>query len=458
MRHLWYSGLILFLLLSVFLIQKPILLILLLFGAIFFLYTVQIDFQYRDIHLVGLAFFSAIALPPISALPGMPNVRVEELIIFLILPLFFFFRNRRIEDRYLKYFLYSLIGFAAAIVFSLNYGKYFLGVPTSLNDYFEVLKVIKFFIAVLIISRLNLNKEDLYKLLYVIVFSFVISAVIGIMQFYGILGFERITAPYYAMERIYDIHNRMMGTFFNPNTYGTALTIGVVIVVALSYYEKNFGRKTGLIAIAVILSFTVALTQSRTAVVVLLLAVILLTALNFIKKQFTVKQLLIIIGVFTVLLLAIVSLLADQILTRFMGLGEIGEDLSWQMRLLAWYLNLTIFSESMVFGWGPAKLIHTTIVDSEYILILRRYGIVGFLIYILIYFIPLIRAFVMQKLKGIRELMGQIIFTATFVFLISNITNPLFHEIQYMGLWAMLIGIFFALPLKEDSRKSLNSG
>lgn len=377
----------------------------------------------------------------------MPNVRVEELIIFLILPLFFFFRERKFEDRYLNYFLYSLIALSTTIIFSINYGKYFLGVPTSLNDYFEVLKVIKFFIAVFIVSRLNLTNDDIYKLLYVIIFSFILSAVIGLMQFYGILGFERITAPYYAMDRIYDIHNRMMGTFFNPNTYGTALTIGVVVVLALSFYEKNYRKKTGLIAIAVILSFTIALTQSRTAVVVLFMAIILLTALNFIKKQFTVKHLLIIIGVFTVLMLVIVSLLADQILTRFMTLGEIGEDMSFQMRLLAWYLNLTIFSESMVFGWGPAKLIHTTIVDSEYILILRRYGIVGFSIYILVYFIPLIRAFVLQKMKGIREIMGQIIFTATFVFLIGNITNPLFHEIQYMGMWAILIGMFFAIPL-----------
>ena len=451
LKQIWVSALVLLLLLSVFIIQKPILLILLLFIGSLSWYSLTIDFQYKDVHLVAFLLFSSILLPPVTSLPGLPDIRIEELFFFLFLPLLLFRNNKNtIRDRLSIYFLYALIAFGSAVFISTYYGKFMLGVPVSLSDHFELLKIFKLFIVVFVTSRLKLSHRDIYRLLYVVVFSFLLSAIIGLMQFYGVLGFDQITAPFYAAERIYDVHNRMMGTFYNPNTYGTALTLGAVTTMGLLYHEKKAFRRLFLSSAVILFAFCIALTQSRTAVIVVIFAFIIITLLNFIKKQFTIKQFFVIVAITTVVLLGIIGLLADQVLTRFMALGDIAEDMSWKMRLLAWYLNLTIFSESIFFGWGPAKMIHTTIVDSEYILVLRRYGLIGFSFYILLYFIPLLRSFKMQKLTGIRELAGQIIFVSTLVFLIANITNPLFHEIQFIDLWALLLGIFFAISLNSD--------
>lgn len=449
LKQVWFSALVLLLLSSVFVIQKPILLLVLLFVSFVLLYSLKIEFQYKDVHIVGFVLFASILLPPISALPGLPNIRIEELFFLLVFPLLILRKRHKKHDLYVTFFFYALIAFSISILISIYYGKFVLGVPTSLNDHFELLKVIKLFIVVFALSRFNLSNKNIYNLLYVIVFSFLLSAIIGLMQIYGILGFDQITAPFYAAERIYDVHNRMMGTFFNPNTYGTALTLGSVVSLGLLFYEKKPGRRFFLIATVILFAFCIALTQSRTAVIVVIFAIIVITLLNFINKQFSVKYLIIILGLTTVVLLGIAGLLADQILIRFMALGDISEDMSWKMRLIAWYLNLTLFSESIMFGWGPAKLIHTTIVDSEYILILRRYGLIGFSFYILLYFIPLVRSFIMQRMTGIKELMGQIIFASTLIFLIANITNPLFHEIQFMNLWALMIGIFFAIPMNN---------
>jgi hypothetical protein len=451
LKQIWVSAVVLLFLLSVFIIQKPILLILLLFISFIAWHSLSIDFQYKDVHLVAFLLFASILLPPITALPGFPDIRVEELFFFLLFPLLLLQKNKKNQDSFLRYFLYALLAFGGAVFVSIYYGKFVLGVPLSLSDHFELLKVFKLFIVVFLISRLNLSQKNIYTLLYVIVFSFLLSAIIGLMQFYGILGFDQITAPFYAAERIYDVHNRMMGTFYNPNTYGTALTIGAIVSLGLLFYEKKTNRRIFLFLTVILLAFSIALTQSRTAVVVVLFAFILITLLNFIRKQFSVKKLLIILIVTTIVLLGITGLLADQILIRFMALGDISEDMSWKMRLLAWYLNLTLFSESILLGWGPAKMIHTTIVDSEYILILRRYGLIGFSFYILLYFIPLLRSYMIQKMGGIKELIGQIVFVSTTVFLIANITNPLFHEIQFMDLWALLLGIFFAVSLNSEN-------
>lgn len=448
-KHFWFSALFLLILALVIMIQEPVLLAVLFSSTLFLWYSIHINFKYKAFHLISFLIFSSIVLPPITVFPG-PDIRVEELFYFLVFPLLIIYKEKPAGDIYLTYFAYSVLAFGAAIVISLNYGKYFLGVPTSLNDYFELLKVLKLFIVVITISRFKLTKKEIHRLLYVVVFSFLLSTFIGLMQYYGLLGFDRITAPYYFAERLYDVHNRMMGTFFNPNTYGTAVTLGIIVNLVLFFYESKPDRKLFLVLSAGILAFTIALTQSRTALIVLFIAFLSILFLNVAKRQLRVKQIIKILGFTTILLLIIASLLSEQIMTRFLSLADISLDMSWNMRLMAWYLNLQLFFDSFLLGWGPAKIIHTSIVDSEYILILRRYGLIGFSIYMLIYFIPLVRAYIMSRNEKIKGLMGQIVVAGTLIFLIGNITNPLFHEIQFMDFWALLLGVFFALPLTEN--------
>jgi len=449
-HHLWITGLIILIFLSVFIFQQPILIAVLFLFSLLIWYCLYIEFKFRSIHLVGLLLFSSVVLPPIDALPGLPEIRPEEIVFFVVFPILLFFINKKTTNRYLTYFLYAVITFGIAIFLSIQYGRFIMGIPVSMNDYFELLKIFKLFVVVYLISNLKFSHKNLYVILYILLFSFLFSAIIGLMQFYGILGMEKITAPYFLQERIYDVHNRMMGTFFNPNTYGTAMTIGAVVAVALIFHEKKMRSKLILLTTAVTIAFCIALTQSRTAIVVLFFSIFLVTVSTFVKNRLSIRQLLLIITSVIIISLALASMLTDQILTRFLALGNIMEDMSWQMRLLAWYFNLNLFLESMWLGWGPAKLAHTTIVDSEYILILRRYGLIGFSAYMLTYLIPLVKSFKMLNYSGIKFLIGQIVFVTTIVFLIANITNPLFHEIQFMDLWAILLGVFFAVPVNDE--------
>lgn len=449
-HHLWITGLIILIFLSVFIFQQPILIAVLFLFSLLIWYCLYIEFKFRSIHLVGLLLFSSVVLPPIDALPSLPEIRPEEIVFFVVFPILLFFINKKTTNRYLTYFLYAVITFGIAIFLSIQYGRFIMGIPVSMNDYFELLKIFKLFVVVYLISNLKFSHKKLYVILYILLFSFLFSAIIGLMQFYGILGMEKITAPYFLQERIYDVHNRMMGTFFNPNTYGTAMTIGAVVAVALIFHEKKMRSKLILLTTAVTIAFCIALTQSRTAIVVLFFSIFLVTVSTFVKNRLSIRQLLLIITSVIIISLALASMLTDQVLTRFLALGNIMEDMSWQMRLLAWYFNLNLFLESIWLGWGPAKLAHTTIVDSEYILILRRYGLIGFSAYMLTYLIPLVKSFKMLNYSGIKFLIGQIVFVTTIVFLIANITNPLFHEIQFMDLWAILLGVFFAVPVNDE--------
>ena len=55
-----------------------------------------------------------------------------------------------------------------------------------------------------------------------------------------------------------------------------------------------------------------------------------------------------------------------------------GENTSMLIRYLRWKEAFELFLKSPILGWGPAKSIHTTIVDGEHFMLLRRYGLLGY--------------------------------------------------------------------------------
>jgi hypothetical protein len=56
--------------------------------------------------------------------------------------------------------------------------------------------------------------------------------------------------------------------------------------------------------------------------------------------------------------------------------------MSWPVRLQIWEENFNIFLGSPVFGWGPGKASMSQALDSEWLLLLRRYGIVRVTIFV----------------------------------------------------------------------------
>ncbi|MFO8140857.1 MAG: hypothetical protein R6T87_03000 [Marinobacter sp.] len=266
LSHLWMTAVLIFSFAIIFALQQPLLLLVILFISISAWIVARTELQIKDSHIAGAVLFSAIVLPPLSSLPGLPDIRLEELLFFLLFPLLILKKEPPGNDKLYKLFVIAVIAFGSAILFSILYGRYILGVPVIGRDYFELLKLFKLFIVVVAFARFDLNKNDISRLLYLTVISFLISSTLGLMQFYGILGFERITGPYYFAERIYDVYNRMMGTFSNPNTYGTVLTLGTVVTAVLVFYEKEVHRKITLSFLVLLFSFTIALTQSRTAI------------------------------------------------------------------------------------------------------------------------------------------------------------------------------------------------
>jgi len=94
------------------------------------------------------------------------------------------------------------------------------------------------------------------------------------------------------------------------------------------------------------------------------------------------------------------------------------------------------FTQAPLFGWGPAKMIHSTIIDSELALIMQRYGILGFISFGLFYVYLYRRAFILRRYKN---LFADLTIVMGLIFMVVMFTNNVFSGYQLMSIFILLI-------------------
>ena len=132
----------------------------------------------------------------------------------------------------------------------------------------------------------------------------------------------------------------------------------------------------------------------------------------------------------------------------FMRIGSalnLATDTSWQTRLVIWENHLDIWKQSPLFGWGPGKATMTVTVDNEWLLLLRRYGALGVLVFILWF------AGIYRTLSRIgRETKNN--YTETFcaalqatliAYAIYMIPAGVYHSLQLMPVLLILLGLAY---------------
>lgn len=454
--HIWFTAIVILSITAIVVLQQPLLLAGLFLAGVILLVLGATELKLKDWQILALLFFIIIVLPPLSSKGSLRVLRPEVFFFLTLFPYLILTRPAiHKADKLFRIFLYSLAVFAVYILFSIIFARVYLDTPVSGSDFLEIFKYLMFIVILLGVFKLELTEQNINRLLYAIVGFFLIAAILAMFMFYGVLGTDYTLGPLYFYNRLHDVHERLMGTFFNPNTFGTALSIAAVVALGLFFHAKKTGRKVLMLLIIGILTYSVFLTQSRTAFITLALAYLTFGVIHTFSGNFSFKQMAVTIASFAVIIALTLSILSDAFIDRILSVGDITDDLSWQMRMAAWYFNLYVFTDSMIFGLGPAKAVYTGIVDNEYILILRRYGLVGFFIHCFIYLIPMIRSILFFNKRGVTLLIAQIVFVSSVVLLVSNITSQPFHEIQLMSYWFIFLGIFFILPLSNDPQEKI---
>lgn len=150
------------------------------------------------------------------------------------------------------------------------------------------------------------------------------------------------------------------------------------------------------------------------------------------------------VAVFAVLIF--IFILPESITWRIKEIFTLSSTNSWQARLKNWDEYLQYFIKHPVLGVGSVKSIqYVRHPDNEWLLLLKRYGLVGATYFMLMFIIPI--ALNWNRLK--RDIIGKIfiaITIGTFVYMIPAIA---FHSFQLMSIMMILAALALVNPKKK---------
>nr|PZN09006.1 MAG: hypothetical protein DIU64_09530 [Caldicoprobacter oshimai] len=408
--------------------------------------------------LSAFAVFTGLLIlsPPVSIATTLPSIRFDEImLVFLLIRLFY-------EDPYgfLKQnaviikLLFLIVAYG---VISILHSFLFLNYIPSIGDFFEIARFIEYGIAVMVAKTVasNVSKKDMENFFnYFIFFSFVFI-LFCFYQFFNLFHFNGNISLLYTHElHVYALnkYRRVIGTVANPNSAGFFLNAIFFYLICRLFFLSQQERKAAIWAEALLAAGAFAAllcTLSRTNILAnfVCLAWFIIfkskeKASRWMKK---VTLTLLIIGVAIVIAFFIFD---ESFRMRMISGFDIINDRSLVARFQRWAEVLQEIAQSPLLGWGPAKNLFdiASPVDNEYLLILRKYGIIGFCFYLLGYYLIYRQASAAEKLSETKwlGLFEKCIFLC---FVITNITGGILYHIQIMPF--LLVMITFASGIRR---------
>ena len=405
-----------------------------------------------------LIVLSTLLFPNVKLGEGLPSVQFVDFLLPIIG--FIVFKNwYKVVWR--KFFTIILI-FGAYIILSIVVNSRI----TSVKDYFEIFKLIKFLLIVLFFSIVEINN---YK-------NNIFYPIFGLLVLFNLFHYFNLFGVNYLIEHYYNggVHielfgldslgavstKRMIGAIGNPNTNAI-----IFLFFASIFYpeKKKFSFELIVFFSAIFLFF---LCQSRTG----FFALFLMISFDVINKLYILKTfnkwsmipivLVVIAYSFSYLFSSniieteryVSSRSFDQIPKESKVLNketyinsifssEVTHTGSVKGRVEIWKHLFSMVKKKPIFGHGPDKdyfYDNKLYAENEYILYLWRYGVIGLLFYILFY--------VYLFYKGItflRLTQGVLLSFLAIILIITALTNAPLSSREILVFLAVLIGLLF---------------
>lgn len=387
--------------------------------------------------LVCLFLLGAVFIPELN-LPGY-TLRTP----FLGAPVIFLLYLMKLSQGKLQvgWQLNCLLLMTLTVVLSVLWGYASLGVPYVFGDFAETFKFLQFVPYVLIFPLLNSDRLGKVILQLIKMVAIYVAAV-GLIQIVDPSGLGATIASRYTVDMGHtegmSMHSkRILLTGTDPNV-GAAIAVFFVL-----FHYALFRRDGQKSSLAMLLIFLVLLlyTQSRTALIgVLVSMAISEVAIGGVRvKQVVGKSILpLVIAAASFFVVYIAGL---DYISLGLEAAQSGDNDSFNVRLDNMLLAYERFLDSPIFGWGPAGLLHSSVVDSEYAALLQRYGMVGILVFTtyVVYYIKKARKSARQlSVNGDGVLISRMAFSYIVFALVLMITNTLFSGHQLMPLVVLL--------------------
>lgn len=296
--------------------------------------------------------------------------------------------------------------------------------PINRRDLFEATKYLQFLPYLIFVPFISVKSLRFFH--YAIILSSVWVLLVGILQ---VSGFGTAVSHFYLgpeSRHLDSLEHRITLTGSNPNVGGVIACFYSIFFFSLySVY-----RRSSHLFFFIVFFYLCFMTQSRTALIAVSFGVGVYYFLFF-KQFFLFKALVAAASIFTVVFLAF-YLDLSYIYLGFRYALE-GTNNSLNVRFENLYFALQRFIESPFFGVGPAKSTFETTIDSEYALIIQRYGALGVFIF-LCYIIYLFRL----SFRNVNCHWGISLMIFTLMSTVVMITNNIFSGYQLMAVVVFL--------------------
>ncbi len=407
-------------------------------------------------------FVVAILFPYLRLPGGIPDIRPEFIIILaasglILLDHLATGHPLRIR-RYPVYKWFAL--FAFAIMLSMMYASSFKGQPVAGRDFWEIAKPLLYFLIFVLVASDRINPAKLKRYYKFILLILAFSAVVGFLQYLNFAGINRIVSPYYAPTQIQGllVHRRITGTTPNPNEFGALMVLASSLALSGTLFFREYRMRRLCWAVFPFYIFSLVLTVSRTSIISLFVSFATIMFLFFKKRGLrrSFVRLFIVILLGFIIGLLILQFTPAKALSRFGELTTFTSATSWQARIHNWETHYTIWLKSPWLGWGPGKADMGTVVDNEWLLLLRRYGVVGLAAFLSLF--GSIYTGLSRIRKNNREPSAvalSIALQGTFVgYVVYMALAVVYHSLQLMPILLLFLGLAYTQhpPARTDSR------
>ncbi|MEC9491681.1 O-antigen ligase family protein [Flexistipes sp.] len=400
---------------------------------------------------------ATILLPPLR-ISGIPDIRFDLIIIILAWGIYLgdhISSERVIVFQHIHIIKWFGI-FGLVICLSILYASLIKGYPLILRDTFELIKLLKYFLIFSFVANLTISHRDFQLYCELAIIIFLMSAFIGFAQFFNLFNMNAYISPYYAPTQMQGLllHGRITGTTGNPNEFGALMVFAASLSLALALFAENsISRLFCWFSISVF-CLAVFLTLSRSAIIILIVSyfIILLMKYPLKNKNFIrhLGKLLIVIIFISIIISFLLNFVPQKFFFRVSELVSLSTASSWKARLIMWQDTLAIWQNSVLFGWGPAKKGMTTIVDNEWLLLLRRYGIVGLTVFLL-WFLNFYRDLYvikkrLNKIWQSSSTIGLIVCLQSMLisYALYMIPAAVYHDLQTFPILLIFIGLVYS--------------
>jgi putative inorganic carbon (hco3(-)) transporter len=338
---------------------------------------------------VYLIFSVALVVPQVPATSDL-NVRSE---LFVLAAIIFVYAWMLLAGlvcplRANGMFIAALL-FCTSVVISIIYGTDVLHHQLLVRDYFEIPKVWLPAFYFTFAYEVELSEGALKRFLTFLTVPTVLICLFAWGQHFNLDVAYRLN-PYYTGGQHIDValerYNRVYSTFGNPNILGQFLSWTLVIYTSAFLFKV--GTRVRNLGIALACMGTMVLTGSRYALLATGLGLLLILFLAASTRKAAAKfvALFLLLGAFSYTFITLQRSAHHQ-QKRFEELRHPMEVNSLRQRLDGLWLEAGDFiTTSPLVGHGPAKQLFTGVfTDSEYLDILKEFGIVGFVPYICFY-------------------------------------------------------------------------